>query len=175
MPIFLPVAIMAGAAGLPSSFGADLTSTSFASAGSANVSYPATNAFDNNTGTNWLTADAVVQADCWVRQDFGAANDKTIRKLTLRNSTHGGLDATYWSEGWKLQYSDDGTSWTDMLEWYSGIATLTKTDDGTTTDAYVFQSGGAHRYWRVQCVTASGQGANGWYTGLGEIEMMEAA
>lgn len=168
--------MMASAAGPPSSFGADLTSAGYTSAGSDLNGYPATQACDNNSGTGWLTSSLAAMADHWWRQDFGAGNAKAIRKLTLRNSAHGGVGSDNWYDTCKLQYSDNGSAWSDALGWYSSSATLTKTQNSATVDSYVFQNHGAHRYWRVVGLSGIGLHEDGGYLGgLGEIEMMEAA
>jgi hypothetical protein len=163
----------ASASGPPSSFTADLTSTSLAIYGAQDGSYPATNAFDNNTATGWINnAGTYSTSNCWVGQDFGSGIAKVIRKITLRNSTHGGMSAGFWWNTLKLRYSDDGSTWSDAIVYGTGSATLTKTDDSTTTDEYVFENHGAHRYWSVLGLTGVTPAG---YGGIGEIEMMEAA
>ena len=156
-----------GGASLPSSYGSDVTSTSFTIYGDQNSAYFATNAFDGSAGTNWWTNSGTAASDVWVGQDFGASNDKNIRKITMTFGTGGGASATYWPDDGKLQYSDDGSSYTDVNEWYSAAPTLTLAQN-TTPQSFEFEDAGAHRYWRFLC------GASG-YNAVAEVEMFEPA
>jgi len=156
---------LANGAGLPASYGADITSTSYVIYSTQDGAYPATNAFDNNTGTTWYSTSSAINV--WLGQDFGSGVTKTPRKVTITFSTAGGASATYWPDTATLQYSDNGSAWTDVNEWYSAAPTLTLAQN-TTPQSFEFEDGGAHRYWRFKMPDET-------YRAVGEIEMFEAA
>lgn len=93
--------------------GTDLTSAALASANAAasssvNASNTEAMAFDNSSGNGWLGW----VAPQWIRWDFGAGNDKTIRQITIRGSWNAPSASP---KDFELQRSGNGTDWTTVL------------------------------------------------------------
>lgn len=100
----------------------DLTGTGTVSASSQydGVTYPATNAVDNNTATAWNSAISGADVGAWWwAYDFGAGNTYEIGELAITaTGTSGG--GTVAPSAFAFQYSDNGSSWT-TLQSYSGL------------------------------------------------------
>lgn len=80
-----------------------------------NASYSADKAFDNLPATSWSCArDAVIGS--WLKWDFGAGNAQEVRVVRVRSSTTSG-DAEDTPLQFRLEYSDDDTSWTAVKDW----------------------------------------------------------
>jgi len=119
-------------------------------------------AFDNivdvthRWASSWPFSQSIPE---WLKQDFGAGNEKTIVRYTLNNG--GSQDGL--AKDWTFEGSNDDTNW-DILD--------TRTGDvqnyGTYT-AYTFPNTTAYRYYRI-VITAIhyGSAATIW-----EMEMME--
>lgn len=142
----------------PATYGSDVTTSGFAiasgtGAGSAGA------AFDN-TGAEWFSnqAGAANNNVSYIGQNFGASNDKAIRRVNVDQRVD------YYASAYDIQYSDDGSSWTTALS-------VTGADD-TATD-YDLPDVGAHRYWRILCIDASPTTATYW--SVSEIAMYEVA
>ncbi len=87
--------------------GADLTGSGTASADSTYTgAYPASNAFDDDTSTQWTSAATYPH---WLKYDFGSGNDTAVTEYTLRAKTEHVDDMP---TAWQLEYSDDGSTWT---------------------------------------------------------------
>ena len=161
---------------------ADLTSTSYAIKSSEQSSdgQIATNAFDSATSdayaSRWRnngSEDSNIVNNAYIGQNFGSGNTKHIREILLLQGRAGGTGEMV--TGVKVQYSDNGSSWTD-----AGSA---HTIDASTFAWQTIKvaSTGAHQYWRVLCTAASNSvwcvtemtmheytvkpyyGTNGWY------------
>ncbi|CAJ4966302.1 F5/8 type C domain [Burkholderia pseudomallei] len=81
-----------------------------ASASSSNASYPAANAFDGSTSTWWASNGAANPT--WLAYDFGAGNAWDIQQITITSRN----DGSYSSQSptaFYVQYSDDGSTWTN--------------------------------------------------------------
>ena len=134
----------------------DITSTSYAIKSSEQSSdgQIATNAFDHAYSdafaSRWRnngSEDGNIVGNAYIGQDFGSGNDKDIREVRLlqgRASSTGEMVT-----GVKIQYSDNGSSWSD--------ASASITIDAST---YAWQTikaapSGAHRYWRLLCSASS--------------------
>lgn len=106
-------------------------------------SFNATQCVDGNTATTGFNVDAAT-AGAWVRIDFGAANSRCIEKLDMYMSGAGSTN------NFKLQYSDNASSWTDCSPntvlsaagWNSILSTATA----------------PHRYWRIYLVDSGTAG-----------------
>jgi hypothetical protein len=109
----------------------------------------AANAFDNNTATKWATAGEGQGASAWLQYDLGAGNTAHIRALSILTQHGGGV---YMWATFKLQYSDNGSTWTDVSE-LGADTTLARS--GTLLMYYEFEETGEHRYWRLQGITAA--------------------
>jgi hypothetical protein len=73
-----------------------------------NASFPASNAFDGNTGTRWSSAFSDPQ---WLEVDLGSS--QTICKVTLNWETAFG-------KAFQIQTSPDGTNWTSIFSTTTG-------------------------------------------------------
>lgn len=134
--------------------GADVTGSGTASADSTFSGLSAAGAFANDgTTTEWGSAVSVYPH--WLAYDFGAGNNKAIVEIAI----NGRSVNDQWPGAFKIQSSDDGTTWTD--EWwvaYPGGANGHGYTAGVLkafTKPVVDQSPSAsrHRYWRVNIVT----------------------
>jgi len=156
----------AGGDSLPGSYGSDVTSTSYTIKSQEAGSYPASNCFGNTSAVWWASTTGGATPPVWVGQDFGAGNTKHIRKITIKL---GGDGAAYTPDTATLKYSDDGSSYTAVNEFYSDSPTLTLAQN-TTTQTFEFATSAAHRYWRIEW------GGTGYlYSEVDEIEMFEGA
>jgi hypothetical protein len=120
-------------------YGSDITSTSYAISGGYNTSsptYPPENAFDNGNPA-WISSQtgAGVKGVAYIGQNFGAGNEKHIRKILI-NQFNG---AAYSATSVLVQYSDNGSSWT-TADTISSI---------TAYGYYPVAASGAHQYWRL--------------------------
>lgn len=86
------------------------------------------NAFDDNTGTEWV---ATVDSVSFIGYDFGAGNDKDIVEFVLRTS--GSLPAASCG-AFTLQSSPDNSVWTPRSVRYAGYAYTANT--ATTITRY---------------------------------------
>ena len=151
--------------GAPTTYGADETTTGNTIYGTQQNHYPATNCFDNSTGTTMFNlSSSANSSNCWVGQDFGFGVTKNIRRVTYQSNSHGGSVSTWSFPEHVVEYSDDGTVWT-------ALDTITTPAD-TTKRTFDLPDGGAHRYWRFRATTLNASGT--WYGKFGDIEMMEA-
>lgn len=120
----------------------------------------AANAYDNNVATSWNSAQLTpnLLGLAYIGYNFGIA--KAIRKIMLNTHATYGYNVT----SVKVQYSDNGTSWTDTVtvsQTY-GINYITLPNVGT------------HQYWRILANSAGridGTTGNCWI--VQEVEMYE--
>jgi hypothetical protein len=118
------------------------------------------NAFDSDANSEWASGSGVVPV--WLGYDFGAGNAKAIVEFawTARTDSFGVTDSP--SAG-ALQYSDDGTNWTEAFP-FSGSTGWTAGETRT------FRA--PHRYWRLYitrtCVPSAG------YVSLMEVQLRTA-
>ena len=95
--------------------GADQANGGVASAGSEDFGGTAAQAFDGTTAM-WAGAPGAVAAGTsWVAYDFGAGNDIEIVQVGITARSSGDSNQV-WDE-FKLQFSDNGTSWVDAQTW----------------------------------------------------------
>lgn len=112
------------------------------------VSYAASKAFDADPQTIWATGSGTFPH--WIKYDFGSGNDKDIVAfgITARNDS---FATTQSPKDFKLQYSDDDSSWTD--------AGITVTSETTWVAAQTrFYPTASKQEWRLNC-TAVESGA----------------
>ncbi|MFG3585536.1 discoidin domain-containing protein [Streptomyces sp. NPDC047990] len=144
--ITLPAHSPAVAAETPLSQGRTTTSSSDENAGT-----PAAYAVDGNTGTRWSSAATDAQ---WLQVDLGTA--ATLSKVVLNWETAYGKD-------YKIQVSDNGSSWTDVKSVTGGDGG-TDTLDVTGHGRYVRMSGVArgtqygYSLWEFQVFGTSDTG-----------------
>lgn len=100
-----------------SSGGADLCSGGSAVYSSQySPSFLAANAFDDNDATSWATAPGAGAADSYIGYSFAAAVDVGAFRITARPESGGEAQTP---TSFKLQYSDDGSAWTDVESYTS--------------------------------------------------------
>ncbi|HEV8253618.1 MAG TPA: cellulase family glycosylhydrolase [Vicinamibacteria bacterium] len=102
----------------------------------ANGSYGAKRAFDGNTGTRWGSTYSDPQ---WISVDLGSAQAISRVKLNWEGA---------YARAYKIQVSNDGTTWTDAYSTTSG--------DGGIDDLAVSASGRYVRMYGTQRATAYG-------------------
>lgn len=113
----------------------------------------AANAFDGNTGTLWSTN--VFSGAHWLAYDFGTPVD--VVQFKLRNAP------TNYQSPVTLQYSDDGSSWTDATPL---LQPGRQVDSGSQT----YLVGGVKTYWRIYVSANQSSG----YTNISELEFRES-
>jgi len=125
---------------------ADVTSGMLSHSGMG--SFSAANCVDGNTGTvGWNTDTAT--AGAYVQIDLGASNDKDYVKLRMY-TTAASSTAQY-----KIQYSDNGSSWTDAV-FFTGTTAFVPAISGW--NYFAWPSVGPHRYWRITLMNTPGAG-----------------
>lgn len=120
-------------------------------------------AFDDNNSTRWASSQSntAVSGAAYIGYDFGAGVTKDIRQVSLRQGWPGS-EAYYSVTGIKVQYSDNGSSWSDASVF------LVLPDNGSVSqESPVFASVGSHRYWRLLANSNTGGG----YWSVYEVEM----
>lgn len=124
------------------------------------ATYNAPKAYDNSNTTYWASRQvgAAVNGVSWIGQNFGAGNEKEIRKITVRqyNNSLNRVTSVY------VEHSDNGTNWTTLQ-------TLALTNNGNT-NAYFLNASSNHQYWRLRAASGVGSGRV-W--AVHEIEMFE--
>jgi len=102
--------------------------------------FTAANCIDDNTSTKgWDTNGSEVNS--YLQIDLGSGNNKDYVRCKLYLS-QSGYDGAF-----KIQYSDNGTDWTDV------VSSWTPSASGWNTKTWDYA--GKHRYWRLLLVTAS--------------------
>lgn len=114
-------------------------------------------AFDDNVSTFWASSLAVSQSAGAGYIGYQLPSAKAIRRLVV---THGNSPASI-----KVQYSDNGSSWTDVTTYAATSASNMAID---------LPDVGSHLYWRLlsnsNTPMAGSDGASSW--GMHEIEML---
>lgn len=96
--------------------GADVTGSGTASADTVSGVAVAAQAFDDNTSTAWVSV-AATNVPHWIAYDFGTGNEKEIIEVTWHSYT----SSTRSPLTGRLEYSDDGTTWTTKFG-FSGLS-----------------------------------------------------
>ena len=114
----------------------------------------AANVFDGNLGNNladrWRnngSEDGNLVNNTYIGCDFGSGVTKDIRKIRLLQGRPGNTGEMV--SGVKVQYSDNGSAWSD-----AGSAHALNTSTHEWEDLIVTPSG-SHRYWRLLCSSTS--------------------
>jgi hypothetical protein len=142
---------------LATTYSTDVSTSGNAISSGDAASHAKGDAFDNSFSTYWqsnITAANCVTSVAYIGQDFGSGNAFDIRYITIRQVTAASLTTSA-----AVQHSDDASAW-------STLAVLTLPSDTNTHD-FAIASGGAHRYWRLQCNAPPASAAWAVY----EIEM----
>ena len=154
--------------------GGDLTTSAQAiSGGDRGATFATAQAFDNNATTAWSILRSAGSAALWIGQDFGVGNAVEIKqvKLTARpDFTTGHSNALHMPAKWRLQYSDNGMTWT--THWtFAREAPWALGETRTYTASETAAPTGAFRYWRLH---AGDNHATSFFT-LAEIQMAASA
>ena len=91
--------------------GPDRCGSGMALCSAADEGFPAAEAFDNEYDTSWKTTGA---ATAWLGYDFGVGNAYAIVDFVI------GTSYTYTTAtpgAWVLEWSDDGSAWTELADW----------------------------------------------------------
>ena len=134
----------------PVNIAAGVTPTDVSSAGTHSGSLG--NLTDGDHSTEWRTNvdPATDVSNHTVGFDLGSAKEVNTIKITGRGSTTG---------NYKVQHSDDNSSFTDTGTTFSSIATTTTTGSGVLD--FTSDSAGSHRYWRLVNIS-NASGSSGW-------------
>lgn len=109
--------------------GSDVTDSAYAIEGGHYSSNSGDRAFDDNISTWWNIANGQPDENKWVGQDFGSGNEQDIVEISITSRDH----SSYFNQTpteFKIQHSDDGTTWTDALH-VEGEATWTREETRT--------------------------------------------
>lgn len=131
--------------------GSDICSGGTASASSSNGPDVAANAFDNDNGTNW--GSTAWTTPYWIRYDFASPVNVVQFKLVAAS--------TNYPSPCKLQWSDDGSDWTDASDVMEVRAWR-----GSNAEQKFF-AGGTKSYWRLYV----SDNQSGGYTNIAELEL----
>jgi len=133
-------------------YGTDFTGGKTYSADSeASVLVVASKAFDDNESSAWRSTNTSFPH--WVRVDLGSGITKVARKLRLYAAAS--------LNDFKLQGSNNGTSWTDIYTDSFGSV--------SGWEEYEFENATAYRYYRVYGINGTANNMS-----VTEIELMEA-
>jgi len=159
--------VVVGQLGAPPAYSGDWTSDltgglTYAADDIITTSGTADKAFDDNNTTFWGTDNGTWPH--WLSVDFGSGVTKTIERVTLRNYFWYGNTI----KAFKVQRSDDNSSWTDV---YTG-----QVADVNETQTFTFNNNTAARYWRIYA-TSPNWDTDVWVNncGIRELEMMETS
>jgi len=150
-------------------YSSDVTSTSYAISGGDYSGYSKTNAFDGGSSTYWYSSARPGESDCWIGQDFGSGNAKSIRKFLItqitveKNYDYKGT-LSWYASAVALEYSDDASTWTTGGTFSLNYA-LSDTVQYKATTCTTSSDFGCHRYWRARATAGSGN----WF--VSEVEM----
>ncbi len=119
----------------------------------------ASNAFDRNLTDTYAdrwrnngSEDGNIVGNAYIGQDFQSGGDKDIREMRIlqgRASSTGEMIT-----GVKIQYSDNGSSWSDTQN-SNGTGTTHTLETSYKWQTLTITSAGPHRYWRVLCSSSS--------------------
>lgn len=150
-------------------FGSDLTTQAQAIADSEGFSTTDDMAFDDNGVTKWnsATVNPNIPDTAWIGQDFGASNDKIIRRVSIDQNVGGGTNNIFGTDSLAIESSPDNSVWTEVA--------LISPIDNDVSQNFDIPVSPARRYWRVLAkINPPGSSAGGAW-GVDEIEMREAA
>lgn len=140
----------------------DLTSGGSPISGGAGGGKPPSNAFDNDTDTEWWSSQtgSAVSGTAYIGYDFGAGNEKSINRCTIQQII-GATARTINSV--RIQYSHNGVDWVLVT-----TASLTKSNN-PPKETISFTNSVSARYWRI-LANANPDSAYTW--SVAEIEFM---
>lgn len=134
-------------------YDSDATGSGTPSASNSVSGYPASNAFDDDPGTRWVSGAGISAAI--LKYDLGSGNDIVARQYKMTAST---LNNPF---DWTFEGSNDDSNW-DILDTQSSITWISG-----ETKPFPFSNSTSYRYYRFN-MTAS----NGPNLQIAEIEIM---
>lgn len=114
----------------------NLARTGVGSASSVYESNDVSKAFDGSTTSYWRSSSGGTQ---WLKTDLGVA--KSVSKVVVK-----WYDSTYYARGYRIETSENGTTWTSQYSTTSGASSGTKTHTFPSVNA---------RYVRIYCTYAN--------------------
>jgi len=141
-------------------YGLNVLTGGTASAESSHASFPPANAFDENTATDWVTADSVLTS--WLKYDLGVGQSHTLAKYVITFRNH--PDTSQSPRDWTFQGSNNDSDW-DTLD-----TQVDQTFTQAEEKSYTFANSTAYRYYRLDITENNGSVS---YLGLAELEGME--
>ena len=134
----------------------DFLNDGSATADSTYTTYVPSRAFDNDTGSYWLSDETAFPH--WIKYNLGALVAKKARKLRL-------LPGEQQIKDFKLEGSNNDSVWTELLE---GEATW-----NLEWNEWEFNNAVAYQYYKITVTSNHTEGGN-TCAGINEIELMEA-
>lgn len=104
--------------------------------------YPASNAFDRTLAAWNATAKGAATLGQHVGYDFGTHGTRAVRQVQVQ-----WIDGTATPEAIRVEFSDDGRSWTGAGEFE--VAAYPASAPKLRADLFVLGSQNSHRFWRV--------------------------
>jgi len=144
--------------------GSDVASGGTPSADSTLGGFPASNAFDGNNSTSWISGSGAYPH--WIKYDFGAGNEKDIVECAVAGRLDSSSTWGYQSpRDFTLDYSDDDSAWTTLFTVTGAsdlCAGLQVFNANTRYDA-----GASGTVWRIYATAVGGGGT----LAMCEVEM----
>ncbi|MFC2106003.1 choice-of-anchor D domain-containing protein [Candidatus Bipolaricaulota bacterium] len=145
-------------------WGSASASSTFGTLSPADVfdNVPAFPAIPSSGEIYWGSEVKVVDTPQWLKYDFGAGNEKTLRRYRLLTTYNTGFQP----DDWEFQGSNNDATWTEL---------------DSVTDAalsrqvwytYDFSNSTAYRYYRIYVTGVADDTGNEWVD-INEMEMME--
>lgn len=135
-------------------YGSDICTGGAATASSTYNTYVAGNAFDDNEGTRWISAQ-YSEPPQWIKYNLGVGVTKVVGKLRLK-------DAHAWIKDFILQGSNNDSDWDNI---YTG-----QVAQNNNWQEFTFPNSTAYRYYRFYMTSDWG---DPWGASIWEMEMME--
>lgn len=121
--------------------GANLCTVGTPTASSSEVNHTADHAFDGNLSTYWTGSVGSDQAPHWIAYEFASGVEIVQFKLVAHSLNY--------PSTCKLQWSDDGATWTDASDLFQPCVFR------GTNKAQTYLAGGTSSYWRLYVTAAS--------------------
>jgi len=120
------------------------------------TTFAAANAFDRNTATNYAALGNVGE---WIGYHFPVPVE--VDKIRVRASTSNAAENP---EGYLVEYSDDGSTWSILSAFYDPAGNMAsdadRTLDFTNENFYTAGDTSPHRYWRMRSLVNGQDGFN---------------
>ncbi len=122
---------------------------------------------DSQNGAGvWQGAQHTASAN-WAGYDFGVGQEADVQRFRILRDGEQYYENLYWRDAVQLQFSDDGSAWSDA----GSSQSLTGVAGGDFAEFTVSHEHGAHRYWRLRAPDDGVYHVYGW--AIDEIEFYE--